>query len=387
MQVGRTYGLDVQPDAKVEDLGVGDRQRVEIVKVLFRGARIIILDEPTAVLVPHEVSELAQNLRRLATEGHAIILIDHKLDEVLSIADRVTVMRAGRSVTTVSAASITARDLAEMMVGGELPTPDTPPRAGTSEPVLRLVGLTVLGDDDRPRVQDIDLVVERGQILGVAGVEGNGQSELIAAVLGIREVAGGSIVFGDEDITHASTRARRSSGMGYIPEDRQRRGLLLDATLWENTMLGHQASPPFSKGLFIDRKAAWRRAEELIRDHDVKAPGPSTAAHALSGGNQQKLIVARELAAEPRLLIAGHPTRGIDVGAQAAIWDRLRNARAEGLAVLLVSADLDELLGLSDDLVVMLRGRIVARLNPATVDAATLGSYMTGAQSAQGAPA
>ncbi len=378
-EVGLAYGLLVHPDTMVEDLGVGDRQRVEIIKVLYRGAKIVILDEPTAVLVPHEVTELAENLRRLANEGHAIILIDHKLDEVLAVTDRITVMRAGRTVATVKPDEVTARDLAELMVGSELPTPDTPPRSGTTEPVLQVHGLGVIDDDGRWRVQDVSLVVERGQVVGIAGVEGNGQTELVAALVGVSAVDTGTVLLGNEDITGWSPRHRREAGIGYIPEDRQRRGLMLEAAVWENTMLGHQTMPPFSRGMFIDRNAARRRTEEIIRDHDVKAPGPDTAMHALSGGNQQKLIVARELAAEPRLLIAGHPTRGVDVGAQAAIWDRLRHARARGMAVLLVSADLDELIGLSDDLLVMLRGRIVAQLDPLTTDAATLGSYMTGA--------
>jgi general nucleoside transport system ATP-binding protein len=378
-EIGDAYGLRVPPETMVEDLGVGDRQRVEIVKVLFRGARIVILDEPTAVLVPQEVDELAGNLRRLANEGHAIVLIDHKLDEVLAMADRITVMRGGRTVATVVPHDVTAHDLAELMVGSELPTPDTPPRSGTTEPVLQVRGLGVDGEDGRRRVHDVDLIVERGQIVGIAGVEGNGQTELIAALIGTMPTAEGTILLGEVDITDWPTRRRREAGIGYIPEDRQRRGLLLDASVWENTMLGHQSSPPFSHGMFIDRAAARRRTEEIIRDNDIKTPGPDTAAHALSGGNQQKLIVARELSAEPKLLIAGHPTRGVDVGAQAAIWDRLRHSRSRGMAVLLVSADLDELIGLSDDLAVMLRGRIVARLDPMAVDPATLGSYMTGA--------
>jgi general nucleoside transport system ATP-binding protein len=377
--VGHSFGLDVEPDVLVETLGVGDRQRVEIIKILYRGARIVILDEPTAVLVPQEVAELGRNLRRMADDGNAVILIDHKLDEVLAVADRITVIRAGRTVATVDAGAVDARSLAELMVGSELPTPATAPRVGTDVVVLGVDRVGLADADGRARLADISLTVERGEIVGVAGVQGNGQSELVDALVGIELPTSGAVRLGDQDITRWSTRRRREAGMGYIPEDRQRFGLLLDGTIWENTMLGHETLPPFSKGRWIDRAGARRRTEEVIDAYDVRTPNIDVAAHALSGGNQQKLIVGRELAAEPRLLIAAHPTRGVDVGAQAAIWDRLRTAREAGMAILLLSADLDELIGLSDRLVVMLRGRIVAHVDPATVDAATLGSYMTGA--------
>jgi len=378
-QLGVDYGLLVEPRELVEDLGVGERQRVEIIKVLFRGARILILDEPTAVLVPHEVEELFRNIRDLTAQGHTVIFISHKLDEVLQLADRITVMRRGRTVATVDPAEVTARQLAELMVGSELPNPETRSTTMTEEVLLAVEGLGVRSPDGRWILRNVDLAVRCGEIAGVAGVEGNGQAELIDALLGIRLPDEGTIRLAGDDVTRWPTRRRREEGIGYIPEDRTRRGLLLPAPLWENAMLGHQTARPFVRGWLIDRAGARRRTQEVVERFDVRTPGVNVAAHALSGGNQQKLIVGREVAAEPKLLIAGHPTRGIDVGAQAAVWDEIRKARDAGLAVLLVSADLEELIGLSDTLYVMYGGRLVANLDPAEVTPEELGAHMTGA--------
>jgi general nucleoside transport system ATP-binding protein len=374
------YGLGVDPDALVSELGVGEKQRAEILKVLFRNANIIILDEPTAVLVPQEVDRLFDNLRSLVARGVTIVFISHKLDEVLKVADAITVVRAGRTVAEVLPADVTARDLAELMVGSELPTPETRESTVTDEPALRVSHLTVKGEGDLLLVDDVSFTVHRGEILGVAGVEGNGQTELIEAIMGIEPIDRGTIVLGAEDLARVGTRARRERGLGYIPQDRQRDGLVLTAPLWENVALGHQTRSPFSKGIWIDKRGAIQRTREIIDEFDVRTPGPDIAALALSGGNQQKLVVGREMTSEPRVLIAAHPTRGIDVGAQADIWEDLRKARAAGLAVLLVSADLEELIGLSDTLIVLLRGRVVATLDPATVTPVDLGSYMTGAR-------
>jgi ABC-type uncharacterized transport system ATPase subunit len=379
-EIGHRYGLDVEPDDLVEHLEVGERQRVEIIKVLYRGASILILDEPTAVLVPQEVEELFENLRNLRAEGNTIILIDHKLDEVLAIADTITVMRAGRTVATVDARDVTPKQLAELMVGSELPSPQTTESTVTDVVELQVEHLVVHDEaTDRVIVDDVSLVVRRGEVLGVAGIEGNGQAELIDALLGVRKPTGGAVRLGDVDITDWDVRRRREAGVGYVPEDRHRRGLLLTSPLWENAMLGHQTSPPFARGPWIDRSGARARTEAIVREFDVRTPNIDVAAHALSGGNQQKLIFGREMSAHPRLLIAAHPTRGIDVGAQAAVWDQLRRARAEGLAVLLVSADLDELIGLSDTITVIFRGRLVATLDPNEVTPEALGTYMTGA--------
>jgi ABC-type uncharacterized transport system ATPase subunit len=378
--LAKLFGLDVSPDELVADLGVGERQRVEILKVLYRGARIIILDEPTAVLVPQEVGELFAALRELTAQGSTVIFISHKLDEVLAVADAITVIRAGRTVAEIDdVSSVTARDLAELMVGSELPTPETRMSTVTDQVAFDVQGLSVVDEDGRTVVDDVSFTVHRGEIVGIAGVEGNGQSELVRALLGTEPLASGRIVIDGRDATREGTKDRREHGLGYIPEDRQRDGLVLPAPLWENIVLGHQHQPPAGRGLWIDRSGAKRRTEEVIKDFDVRTPGPDVAAYALSGGNQQKLIVGREMMASPRVLIASHPTRGIDVGAQAAVWEVIKRARREGLAVVLVSADLEELIGLSDTLLVMYRGRVVATLDPAQVTPVELGSYMTGA--------
>ena len=373
------YALAVEPDRLVEDLGVGDRQRVEILKVLYRGARVLILDEPTAVLVPQEVAELFGNLRDLKAEGLTILFISHKLDEVLSVADEITVMRRGTTVATVAPREVTARRLAELMVGTELPVPGLRESTVTDRPILEVSDLSVLTPDGRAVVDGVTFTIHAGEILGVAGVEGNGQAELVEAIMGIRPAAAGGIRLAGADITGLSTRARLDRGVGYIPEDRQRQGLLLEASLWENRVLGHQTQPPNARGLLIDRSGARADAQRIVSENDVRTPSIDTAAGALSGGNQQKFIVGREMSGHPVLLIAAHPTRGVDAGAQAAIWESMRNARSAGLAVLLISADLDELIGMSDRLQVILRGRLVAAADPHTVTPEQLGSAMTGA--------
>jgi simple sugar transport system ATP-binding protein len=383
-ELSSTYGMTLDPDRLVEELSVGERQRAEIVKVLFRGARILILDEPTAVLVPQEVDELFRNLRELKREGVTVIFISHKLDEVLAIADRITVIRAGRTVKTVDPAEVTARQLAELMVGSELPRPET--RASTVTDVVELAvdGVGVRGVGDRWLLQDVSFEIHRGEVVGIAGVEGNGQAELVQAIMGLRTAERGRIALSGRDITHDSTHDRRHAGIGYIPEDRHEMGLLLAAPLWENLMLGHQDKEPFAKGIWVNKSGARERTAAVIADYRVAAPGVDVSAYALSGGNQQKLIVGREMTAEPSLLIASQPTRGIDVGAQASVWEAIREARRSGLALLLISADLEELIGLSDTLYVMYGGHLVAKLDPNTVTPEELGAYMTGAHKAEG---
>ena len=373
------YGLDVDPDVLVESIGVGERQRVEILKVLYRGARTLILDEPTAVLVPQEVDELFDALRELKGEGLAIIFISHKLDEVLKVADEITVIRRGTTVATVNPRDVTSRKLAELMVGSELPTPETRESTVTDVAELVLDGVGLVDPDGRALLSGITFTIHRGEVLGIAGVEGNGQAELVETIMGMRKASAGRVVIGDTDVTSWSTRARREHGVAYIPEDRIRHGLLLESSLWENRMLGHQTQPPNAKGVLVDRRGAKRDTQRIVEEYDVRTPSIDVLASALSGGNQQKLIVGREMSSDPSILIAAHPTRGVDVGAQAAIWDQLREARAKGLAVLLISADLDELIGLSDSIKVMLRGRLVADADPATVTPEDLGSAMTGA--------
>ena len=386
-ELGQRYGLEVDPHELVEELGVGERQRVEILKVLYRGARILILDEPTAVLVPQEVDELFDSLRGLTAEGSTVIFISHKLDEVLSVADAITVIRAGKTVAEIDDPhSVTAHQLAELMVGSELPSPETRESTVTDRVVLAADGVTVPGAG-RAAVDDVSVRIRRGEIVGIAGVEGNGQTELVGAILGTVATSAGRIELDGHDVTHLAVRGRREAGMGYIPEDRHREGLLLLSSLWENSILGHQSTPTNANGPWVNRAGARARTAQIVKEFDVRTPSIDTAAIALSGGNQQKLVVGREILAEPKLLIASHPTRGIDVGAQARVWDELRAARKAGMATLLVSADLEELIGLSDTLLVMLRGRIVATLDPAKVTAPELGEYMTGARAAQDAGA
>jgi general nucleoside transport system ATP-binding protein len=380
--LGERYGLQVDPDALISDLGVGDKQRVEILKVLYRGAEILILDEPTAVLVPQEVDALFASLRELTTEGATIIFISHKLDEVLKHADAITVIRQGKTVGEVpDPSSVTSRDLAEMMVGSELPTPETRESTVTEEPVLELRNVTVRAGDGggRDLVHDVSFTVHRGEIVGIAGVEGNGQSELVRSLVGLVPSTG-TVLVDDHDVARLSTRERRSAGIGYISEDRQKDGLVLGFTLWENAALGHHHRPPFAKGPWLDLAGTKARTEVIVDEFDVRTPGINVPAFTLSGGNQQKLVVGREMTADPKVLVAAHPTRGVDVGAQSVIWDILRDARAAGLGTVLVSADLEELIGLSDRLLVMLRGEIVAEVDPGTVTPAELGSYMTGAK-------
>ncbi|RFU84363.1 ABC transporter ATP-binding protein [Streptomyces triticagri] len=383
-EISERYGLGVRPDALVEDLGVADRQRVEILKVLYRGATTLILDEPTAVLVPQEVDALFDNLRELKAEGLSVIFISHKLGEVLSVADHITVIRRGTTVGTVVPAETTTRRLAELMVGSELPTPETAESTVTDKPVIQVEELRLTADGGRPVLDDISFTIHEGEILGLAGVEGNGQTELIDALIGLDKADSGVIRLAGDDITDRATRHRREQGIGYIPEDRHRHGLLLEAPLWENRILGHVTEKPNTRGkrgIWLDPSAAQADTRRIVEAYDVRTPGIDVPAASLSGGNQQKLIVGREMTHKPRFLIAAHPTRGVDVGAQAQIWDQIREARREGLGVLLISADLDELIGLSDTLRVIYRGRLVADADPGSITPEELGSAMTGAAS------
>lgn len=417
-EISDRYGLGIRSDALVEDLGVADRQRVEILKVLYRGAKTLILDEPTAVLVPQEVDALFDNLRELKSEGLSVIFISHKLGEVLSVADDITVIRRGTTVGTAVPSKTTPRQLAELMVGSELPTPETAESTVTDQAVVTVKNLTVyasggiaslgevgaqpetatvgsagatargdvLDEATTPGaakrvLDDVSFTIHAGEVMGIAGVEGNGQTELIDALIGTRNADSGAIGFLGEDITGWATRKRRESGVGYIPEDRHRQGLLLESPLWENRILGHVTEKPNAKGFWLDIKGAQADTRRIVEEYDVRTPGIDVTAASLSGGNQQKLIVGREMSHSPKFLIAAHPTRGVDVGAQAQIWDRIREARREGLAVLLISADLDELIGLSDTLRVIYDGKLVADADPATITPEELGSAMTGAAS------
>ncbi|MGA9100755.1 ABC transporter ATP-binding protein [Aeromicrobium sp.] len=381
-RISERFGFGLEPDVLVEKLGVAARQRLEIGKVLYRGARIIILDEPTAVLVPQEVDALFDNLRELKDAGNSVLFISHKLDEVLAIADDITVMRRGTTVGTADPATATKHELAEMMVGAELPSPATGESTVTDEVQLQLEGVTLVDEFGRNLLSDISLSIRRGEVLGIAGVEGNGQTEIVETIMGMRIPTSGTVRLGDRDVTRWHTRKLREAGIGYVPEDRQRHGLLLDSPLWENRILGHQTRPPSASGPWINRSGARKDTQRIVEEYDVRTPGIDVPARALSGGNQQKLIVGREMSGEPVLLVASHPTRGVDVGAQAAIWEHIKRARRDGLAVLLISADLDELIGLSDTIEVILRGRMVGTFDPGDVTPQDLGAAMTGGEAA-----
>jgi general nucleoside transport system ATP-binding protein len=376
-RISDAYGFDLDPDELIENLGVGERQRVEILKVLYRGARFIILDEPTAVLVPQEVEALFANLRQLRDSGHTLLFISHKLDEVRAIADDITVMRRGTTVGEADPKTVTKSELAELMVGSELPSPATEESTVTDIVQLNVRDLSVVDPTGRKLLSQINFTIHRGEILGIAGVEGNGQSELVECILGMLK-GSGEISLAGENIESWDTRERREAGIAFIPEDRHHHGLLLDAPLWENRMLGHQTQTPCVKSGLIDSAGAKADTKRIVADFDVRTPSIFTNVRALSGGNQQKLIVGREMSGNPVLLVASHPTRGVDVGAQAAIWEHMKRARREGLAVLLISADLDELIGLSDTIEVILRGEFVGSFDPDTVTPQQLGSAMTG---------
>jgi simple sugar transport system ATP-binding protein len=379
-----SFGFAVDPDARIQDISVGQQQRVEILKAIYRGADILILDEPTAVLTPQEAQELFGILKSLVREGMSIIFISHKLNEVLDIADRVTVLRRGKVVETLPAAGATEETLAKLMVGREvlLRVEKGPPSPGAA--LLRVDGLTVRDDRGVEKVRDVSLEVREGEIVGIAGVDGNGQAELIDAITGLRKPESGTIELAGEDVTGESVRDHFDDGLGHIPQDRQRRGLVLDFSIAENLGLHDFRKPPASRAGWLFPKRLVERARRLIREFDVRGGDAQTKAAALSGGNQQKVILAREIDRDPRVLIAAQPTRGLDVGAIEFVHRRLVEERTEGRAVLLISLELDEILSLSDRILVMFEGAIVGEFPPtATED--ELGLAMTGAAREQAA--
>ncbi len=376
-ELSEQYGLAVNPHARVENISVGQEQRAEILKALFRGAEILILDEPTAVLTPQEASELFAIIRSLTEQGKSIIFITHKLNEVLEIADRITVLRRGKMIDTVTAQGATEQELARMMVGREVLLRVEKKPAEPGEPLLVVDGLSVLDDRDLEAVRDVSLTVRGGEIVGIAGVDGNGQTELIDALTGLRPIAAGSIRVGDLDVTKATAHQRLDEGLGHIPEDRQRRGLVLDFTLAENLALHDYDKEPISRWSWLRPARMIARARTLLREFDVRGGGPRTRAGALSGGNQQKVVVAREVSRDPRVLIAAQPTRGLDVGAIEFVHRRLVEERDEGRAILLVSFELEEILSLSDRILVVYEGRIVGEYSP-EVSSEDLGLAMTG---------
>jgi len=376
-ELARTFNFAIDPDARVENITVGQQQRVEILKALYRGSDILILDEPTAVLTPQEATELFTILQTLKREGMAIIFISHKLNEVLEIADRVTVLRRGKKVETLPREGATEESLARLMVGREvlLRVDKAPTTLG--EPLLRVEGLQVLDDRGLSACRGISFEVRGGEIVGIAGVDGNGQTELIDALTGLRRAAAGHIRVGEKDVARATTRAILDEGVGHIPEDRHRRGLVLDFSLAENLALHDYRKEPDSRFGWLFPRRLVARARLLLQEFDVRGGKPQTRASALSGGNQQKVVVAREVSRDPRVLIAAQPTRGLDVGAIEFVHRRLVEQRDEGKAVLLISLELDEILSLSDRILVVYEGRIVGEYGP-DVSEEELGIAMTG---------
>jgi simple sugar transport system ATP-binding protein len=371
-ELAKSYGFIVDPRKRVSDLSVGQQQRVEILKALYRGIELLILDEPTAVLTPTEAKDLFVNLEKLRDAGKTIVFISHKLDEVLAIADRITVLRRGKVVGETTPAATTKEKLAEMMVGRKVLFEIEKPEVEIGKPVLQIEGLEVAG-----HIHDVDLEVRSGEILGIAGVEGNGQRELAEAIVGLQSEVSGQIVLADKDLAGLSVAERREAGIAYIPEDRHHRGLVLDMTLWENSVLGRQNEPGFTRRgmLFIDKIK--ELARNLVKRFDVRARSINVEALTLSGGNQQKLILARELEGDPALLVAHQPTRGLDVGAIEFIWNQIFEQKAEGRAVLLISAELDEIYELSDRILTLYEGRITGEFSPDTPPD-KLGVAMTG---------
>jgi simple sugar transport system ATP-binding protein len=358
--LSQTFHFAIDPDSRVERISVGQEQRVEILKALYRRADILILDEPTAVLTPQEAQELFGILRTLVREGMSVIFISHKLNEVLELADRITVLRRGKKIDTVPREGATEEGLARMMVGREVLLRVEKKGAESGDPVLEVRNLSV--DDDRhlPAVRDVSFGVRAGEIVGIAGVEGNGQSELIEAITGLRRPKSGEVLVGGRAVTRPNPRTMLDAGVGHIPEDRQRRGLVLEFTIAENVALHDYRTAPDSRYGWLFPGRLVQRARNLIKEFDVRGGGPQTRAAALSGGNQQKLVAAREVARDPKALIAAQPTRGLDVGAIEFLHRRLVEERDEGRAILLVSLELDEVLSLSDRILVMYEGQIVA---------------------------
>ena len=374
----RNYGFRVEAGRRVEDLSVGEQQRVEILKALIRGVDVLILDEPTAVLTPPETKDLFENLRRLKADGKAIVFISHKLDEVLDIADRITVLRRGKVVGETTPKETTKAKLAEMMVGREVLFRLEKPEVEVGKPVLEVRGLNL-----DHKLYDIDLEVGAGEILGIAGVEGNGQRELAEALIGLIKPDTGRILLDGRDITGRSVAKIRRTGCAFVPEDRHERGLVLGMSLWENSVLGLHARKPYlgRAGLLATAKIK-DLARRLIKAFDVRARGIASEAATLSGGNQQKLILARELEQDPRLLIAQQPTRGLDVGAIEFVWKQILEQKQDGRAVLLISAELDEIYSLSDRIVTIYEGRITGEYSPQDPPE-KIGIGMTGERAAE----
>jgi general nucleoside transport system ATP-binding protein len=373
------YGLDIDPDAKIQDISVGMQQRVEILKTLYRGAEILIFDEPTASLTPQEINELIQIMHRLIKEGKSIILITHKLKEIMEVSDRVTVIRKGQGIGTVVTKETNPEQLAELMVGRQVSFKTEKTEANPTEDALVIKDLVVSDYRGIDKVKSLNLNVRKGEIVGIAGIDGNGQAELIEAITGLRKVKSGSIYLNGKDLTNKKVRQITESGIGHIPQDRHKHGLVLDFTIGHNIGLQTYYTPEFAKFGIIDYKKISQKAKQVIEEFDVRTGhGEITPARALSGGNQQKAIIGREVDRNPDLLIAALPTRGLDVGAIEFIHRRLIEQRDKGKAVLLISFELDEVMNVSDRIAVIYDGQIVDTVNPKETTEQELGLLMAG---------
>lgn len=377
-ELAEKYSLQVDPNAVVSKLAVGQQQRVEIVKALYRGAALLVLDEPTAVLTPQEVDDIFVILRQMAADGHALIFISHKLDEIFALTDRVTVLRDGRVVGTRATKDVTKKDLANLMVGREVLLERVRPPRELGDVRLKLENVTAVNEDDQKILRNISLEVRSGEIVGVAGISGNGQGPLARSIAGLQVVSDGRIMLEGQDVTDRSPAQMYEVGLSYIPEERMHNGVVKDFSVAENMILQDHIRRPFSKGIFLDFKYIAQHAGQLIKNFRVKTPTQETPTKNLSGGNIQKLILARELARQPRLLIAAQPTRGVDIGATEYIHNQLLKYRGEGLATLLISEDLDEVKALSDRIVVLYGGEIMGIVESDAVTTETLGLMMAG---------
>lgn len=378
LALSQQYHLAIDPDAKVEDISVGMEQRVEILKTLYRGADILIFDEPTAVLTPQEIEELMHILKKLTKEGKSIILITHKLKEIKAVADRCTIIRRGKAIATVNVQDVDDQSLADMMVGRVVSFKTEKEASNPTTDALVLDNLVVNDSRGLPAVNGVSLTVRHGEVVGIAGVDGNGQSELIQAIAGLRPIASGQLTFEGTDVTHTTPRQRTRAGLGHIPEDRHKHGLVLSMRLDENIGLQTYQEPPLSRHGWLQPKAFGELARRLIQEFDVRTPSERVPASALSGGNQQKAIIAREIDRSPSLLLAAQPTRGLDVGAIEFIHKRLIEQREQGRAVLLMSFELDEILNVADRIAVMYEGKITAIVNAKDTNEQELGLLMAG---------
>ena len=377
-EIAEKYRMSLDPMARVDTLSVGERQRAEIVKALLRGARILILDEPTAVLTPQETQELFNMIEGLKESGYTILFISHKLNEVKQISDRITVLRQGRVIDTVDNAGQTVTDLARLMVGRDVDFTVNKTKLDCGNPVLRVNNLSLLRKGAAPLLDDVNFQVCAGEILGIAGVDGNGQSELVEVLTHLRNASAGSAEYGDRDLTKCSTREIMANDISHVPQDRQGSGLVLSMNIAENMILQDYYKPSFGKGAFLDWKHINSYTDDLIRDYSIRTPSRFELVQNLSGGNQQKLIIAREVTRKCKLLIAMHPTRGVDVGAIEYIHKKLIEERDRGIAILLVSTELDEIMKLSDRICVMYEGKIMGTVRPQNVTIEQMGLMMGG---------